>query len=143
MPTLINTKPSVSVSDGRKQMEVALTEWVNSVIRFKKITRERNVELADKWNTDEVKEEIRADYATKYPDINFARPIAPRMFIKATQGIGKTKAVCGHNGVFHRLLNNTGIRKMLAVAPNHKLAREFYDEFCDNGEEGRYIPRTR
>lgn len=127
MPTLIDVK------SGRQQMYKALLEWVNEVTDHKRIVRDRRNKLADRWLTDEGKEEIKEEFRTKHPDIDFGRPLAPRLFLNATQGIGKTDAVCGKGGAFHRLLNN-GVGKLLAVAPSHKLAREFYDKFILFGE---------
>ena len=123
----------VDVGVGRQRMYKALKDWITEVTKHKRIVKERRTELADRWATDEQRDEVKRKYEEQYPDINFGRPLAPRLFLKATQGIGKTDAVCGRDGTFHRLLaNNVG--KLLAVAPSHKLAKEFYDKFVLFGD---------
>ena len=124
---------SIPVEQARAEMVDVLTDWVDTVIEFKKANRELANELRDPLTSDERKQELKEEYKERYPRVDFDARLAPRLFLKATQGIGKTRAVCGEGGAFQRLLDrNAG--KLLAVTPSHSLAAEFYQMFIQHGD---------
>lgn len=116
----------------RENITQEIDDWIDNVRDTRQAIKDYRYEMSDPIITKDEKEQIKAKFKAMYPHINFSRPTAPRLFIRATQGIGKTRAIIS---AIQKLM---GMQqgKILIVVPNHRLATEFYNHYIESGEIG-------
>ena len=128
----------VDLDTGRKRLRKTFdrifetfTRWYMAVKRYEEVANTRNETIP---LTDEHRQSLLDEIIAEYPDVDLQSGKdrkAPRIWIKGTPGIGKTRELIF---LFIRLVrwqldNDIDIRHIAYYAPDHKLADQFVNDF--------------